>query len=339
MIIDIINAAGVDTYFRDQAGNFNLAQNVPSSAITQAVGKGKQVSIAGIQFYFEGDDLLPLFSLLKDNGSGNLVPRSKPLLSISVFKEIMPGLFADPYKSRMHSLGGFQDFKRGEFENCDVYRVGNTPTLVSLGTEKCRWRSIRYELPEDISVSSAYWEIPAAKKTPSTAFEYSISLYAFDSVGNQLNGGPVILANNLDPTQPRIKKNINLQNVHFYELELTADVRHDSTLTERIITEKADTIGRPLLQGIYLLEPVQTKFDFYSLQEFIAACSEYELFDLQGLPLKKIMATLDLSAVLVQSPNENIATGENEFVQLDIKTDAFTQATARLVSSEQLKIN
>jgi len=51
------------------------------------------------------------------------------------------------------------------------------------------------------------------------------------------------------------------------------------------------------------------------------------------------MATLDLSAVLVQSPNENIATGENEFVQLDIKTDAFTQATARLVSSEQLKIN
>lgn len=260
MIIDIINSAGEKAYLRDSVGNLNLAQTTPSTSITKVIGKGKQVNVSGIQFYFEGNDLFPLFNFLEDDGAGNLVKRNQPLISITVFKEILPGLFADPFKSRIHTLGGFQDFKRGEFDKCDVYRINNKPTIVSLGTEQCKWKSMKYELPEDISLDSAYWEIPSAKDTPATAFSYTINLFAYDSGGNLLNGGAaVVLANNLDPTQKRIKKNINLQNVRFYELEVIADVKHDSTFTERIVTEKADTIGRPLLEGIYLLEPVQNK--------------------------------------------------------------------------------
>jgi len=340
MIIDIINSAGENAYLKDSAGNLNLAQTIPSSSITKVIGKGKQANVSGIQFYIEGNDLFPLFNFLVDDGAGNFAKRNQPLFSITVFKEILPGLFADPYKSRIHSLGGFQDFKRGTFDKCDVYRINNKPTIVSLGTEPCKWKSIKYELPEDISLDSAYWEVPSAKDTPATAFSYSINLYAYDNAGNLLNAGaPVVLANNLDPTQKRIKKNINLQNVRFYELEVNADVKHDSTLTERIVTEKADTIGRPLLEGIYLLEPVQTKFDFYSLQEFLSECSEYELFPLQGLPFKKLMATLNLSSVIVQSPNENIGASENEFIKLEIFTDKLKVATAKLVSSELLKVN
>jgi hypothetical protein len=340
MIIDIINSAGENVYLKDAAGNLNLAAAIPSTAITKAIEKGKQVNVTGIQFYFEGNDLFPLFNYLEDDGTGNLVKRNQPLISISVFKEILPGLFSDPYKSRIHSLGGFQDFKRGTFENCDVYKINNKPTIISLGTEQCKWNSIRYELPENISLDSAYWEIPAAKDTPPTAFNYTINLFAYDNVGNLLSGGaPIVLANNLDPTQKRIKKNINLQNVRFYELEVIADVKHDSTLTERIVTEKADTIGRPLLEGIYLLEPVQTKFDFYSLQEFLTECSDYEMFQLQGLPFKKLMATLNISSVLVQSPYENLGTNENEFIKLEILTDKLEVVTAKLTSSEMLKIN
>lgn len=340
MIIDIINSAGENAYLKDAAGNLNLAEAIPSTSSTRVIGKGKQVNVSGIQFYFEGADLFPLLSFLEDDGAGNLVKRNRPLISITVFKEILPGLFADPYKSRIHSLGGFQDFKRGTFDKCDVYRINNKPTIVSLGTEQCKWKSIKYELPEDISLDSAYWEIPSAKDTPATAFRYTINLFTYDGSGAPMNAGaPTVLANNLDPTQKRIKKNINLKNVRFYELEVIADVKHDSTLTERIVTEKADTIGRPLLEGIYLLEPVQTKFDFYSLQEFLSECSEYEMFQLQGLPFKKLMATLNLSSVLVQSPNENSGANENEFIKLEILTDKLKVATAKLVSSEMLKID
>ncbi|MBI1307439.1 MAG: hypothetical protein GC181_12630 [Bacteroidetes bacterium] len=340
MIIDIINKAGEKAYFKDTAGNINLAQSTPSVATTPQIGKGQQHNVSGIEFYFEGNDLSPLLNSLEDDGNGNLIRRNRPLFSVTVCKEILPGLFADPYKSRIHSLSGFQDFKRGTFENCDVFNLNNKPTLVSLGTDKCSWKSAIYALPEDVSLDKAYWEIPSAKNTPPTAFRYSLKLYAFDSNNNLLNGGaPVVLANNLNPAQPRIKTNINLQKVRSYQFELTADVKHDSTLTERIITDKADTIGRPLLEGIYLVEPVQTKYDFYSLQEFISECSDYELFAHQGLPMKKITATLGLSAVLVHSTNANPNNNDNEFIQLQIHTDQLKIATARIISMEQLKID
>jgi hypothetical protein len=339
MIIDIINSAGGKAYLKDSLFNLNLALEIPSRAITEIVGKGKQVNVSGIQFYIEGSDLFPLFNLLEADVSGKLSKRNQPLISISVNKEILPGLFADPFKSRIHTLGGFQDFKRGTFDNCDVYSIDNKPTIVSQGTEQCKWKSIKYELPEDITLDSAYWEIPSVKDTPASAFKYSINLYAYDSAGNAINGGAAtVLANDLDPTQKRIKQNIKLTNVRFYELELTADVKHDSTLTERIVIEKADTIGRPLLEGVYLIEPVKSKFDFYSLQEFLAECSEYEMFQLQGLPFKKLLATLNLSSILVQSPNENTANGEYEYITVEVHTNALNVLTAKLVSSEYLKI-
>lgn len=338
MIIDIINQTGEQAYFKDAAGNLNLAQTIPSISLTPSLGKGKQVNVSGIQFYMEGNDLLPLFSLLEADATGNLIKRADPLITISVMKEVLPGLFVDPYKSRVHTLGGFNDFKRGTFNKCDVFRVNNKPTLVSIGSEKCTWKSIKYELPEDINIDSAYWEIPSSKETPATAFTYSINLYCYDSAGNLITGAAIPLAAGLDPQKPRIK-NRNVKNVRHYEFEFTADVKHDSTLTERIVTEKEDTIGRPLLEGIYLVELVQTKFDFYSLQEFIAECSDYNLFEGQNLPIKKMMATLDLSTVLVQSPNEDLTASANEFIKIEIKSAAFKVVTAKLNSSILLKIN
>lgn len=63
------------------------------------------------------------------------------------------------------------------------------------------------------------------------------------------------------------------------------------------------------------------------------------MFQLQGLPFKKLMATLDLSSMLVQSPNENIGTSDYEFIKLEILTDKLSLLTARLASKELIKIN
>lgn len=339
MIIDTINSAGIATYLKDQSGNFNLSANTPSKAFTEKLSKGKQMNVSGIQFYLEADDLFPLFNFLEEDASGNFSKREKPLISLSVNKEILPGLFADPFKSRIHSIGGFQDLKRGIFENCEVFRLNNKPTLVSLGTETCSWKSIKYELPEEISIDHACWEIPSAKITPATAFKYSIKLYAYDAIGNMINGAPTILADNLNPTRPRCIKNIKLKRVKSYEVEFSAEVKHDSSLTERIVTEKADTIGRPILEGIFLLEPVPTKYDFYSLQEFLSECSEYELFNQQGSPIKRITATLNLSSVLVQSPNEDISVGEHEYLKLEIFISSINVLTAKIISNELIKVN
>ena len=137
MIIDIINIAGDKSYFKDSAGNINLASAVPSSAVTPPLGRSIQYNVSGIDLYFTGSDLLPLFNIMEDDGTGSLVKRPGTLLEIYLTKEMFPGLFADPFRNRVHTIAGFEDFRKGTFENCDVYRINNKPVLVSIGTGKC----------------------------------------------------------------------------------------------------------------------------------------------------------------------------------------------------------
>ncbi|RYD68916.1 MAG: hypothetical protein EOP53_28035, partial [Sphingobacteriales bacterium] len=288
MIIDIISLTGEKAYFTDANGKPNLAQPAGTVAVTPIMGKGKQLDVTGIQFYLEGKDLQPLFNLLEDDGNGNLIKRPKALFSVSVIKEVLPGLFADPFRSRIHTLAGFQDFKRGSFNNCDVFRLNNKPVIVSLGSDKCSWKSVKYVLPEEININHAYWEIPSSKETPAAAFTYSIVLNCYKADGTLLQA--VQLANGLNPKQSRTAQNINLQGVRSYEFVFEADVKYDSAMIERIVTVHEDTIGRPLLEAIYLVETVETRYDFYSLQEFVAECVECNFFESLGKPFTTLSA-------------------------------------------------
>lgn len=326
MITDIVNLAGEQAYFKNAAGDINICGTQVQSP---ALGKGKQMNVSGIYFALEGSDLIPLFNILEDDdsGTGNMIKRANPLISITVIKEIFPKLFTDPFRTRVHTIAGFDDFRRGTFKNCDVYKINGVPTVVSIGTQGCVWKSIKYELPEDLNFAMSQWELASSRDTSESAFRYSMKLNCFDNAGNALPA--IVLANNLNPVDSRVAT-IDITNVRFYELEFLADVFHDSYVSERIISAKAETIGRPLLESLHLLEPVQSKYDFYSLEEFLAECSEYNLLEMQGLPLKKLIAYLDLSSILTYSSNQDTSANLYERISIEVSPLYFNYITARL---------
>ena len=124
MIIDRIQLSGLDAYFQDpnNPGQINLGGQNPLTARTRTLGKGKQLEISGIELLIESsNDLTDLFNF-----------QSSPLFSITVMKEMFPALFANPFKHRTHTISGFEDFKRGTFENARAMDIDGVPTIVSI---------------------------------------------------------------------------------------------------------------------------------------------------------------------------------------------------------------
>ena len=145
MIIDKIQLAGLEAYFKDpnNYGQINLAGQVTSR--TKPLGKGKQLEISAIELLIESDsDLTDLFNF-----------QSNPLFSITVMKEMFPALFADPFRHRVHNIGGFEDFKRGTLENAKAMDIDGIPTIVSMGTGICKWTSPLYPMPEPVTLNHA----------------------------------------------------------------------------------------------------------------------------------------------------------------------------------------
>ncbi len=323
MIIDKIRFAGKDSYFQDNAGNTNLSG---TTAKTKFLGKGKQLEVSAIELLIESDnDLTDLFNL-----------QNQPLFSVLVVKEVFPSLFADPFQHRVHTIAGFDDFKRGKFENCKVLDIEGIPTIVSIGTKTSIWTSPMYQMPEQVSLAHASWELAASRKTPNANFKYSITLKTFDANKTEISSTPI--AANLDPTKLRKYENLNLQNVAFYQFIFEARVKKDAAIYEKHSVLIGESIGTPLLRAVNLLEPIESIYNIYSLQELLSLCSEYHLFEFQGQPIKKMLATLDLSAVLVQSEAEDIANDKYESIEIKVVNNNFKNFEAKLISEVLLKI-
>lgn len=349
MIIDKVQLAGLDAYFQDpdNSGKIDLAAK---TSRTKPLRKGKQLEISGIELLIESDnDLTSLFNLNLD--TQNNPPTLGPLFSITVMKEMFPRLFADPFRHRVHNIGGFEDFKRGTLENGKVMDIEGIPTIVSIGTGTCKWTSPLYPMPESVTLNHASWELAASTKTSSGNFSYSLELHAFDA--GQASIPTVHLTNpadpaqpgQLDPTKPRMLKDFNLADAAFYKVVFTAEVKKDADIYEKHTTLIGESIGTPLLRAVNLLEPVESIYNVYSLQELLSLSSEYRLFEFQGQPLNKMLVTLDLSATLVHSDYEkykdagdpsdpktyNDPTSFYEFVEIKVVTDQFSNFEAKLV--------
>lgn len=333
MIIDRIKLAGPAAYFRARkGGGVNLAGQ---NARTPTLGRGKQLEISAIELLIESDsDLLDLFNPSLDP------PRY--LFSIRVMKEMFPALFANPFAYRVHTIAGFDDFKRGTLENGKVLDVDGIPTIVSVGTGLCKWTSPLYPMPEAINLELASWELAASRKTPEENFIYGLKLDAFNATQNLLESfhltnpdpaQPLLIG----PTGPRTFEKFSPGNISFYQMEFTADVKKDAALYEKHASITGESIGTPLLRAINLLEPVESIYNIYSLQELLGLSSNYHLFEAQGQPLKKMIVTLELSATLVHSDNENLQRDRYEFVEISVRGGNFSNFEARLVGDEVLR--
>ena len=324
MIIDRIQLAGRHAYFEDGSGDVNIAGH---TSRTSDLGKGKQLEISGIELLIESEsDLTEVFKY-----------QDAPLISVTIVKEMFPALFSDPFRHRVHSIAGFEDFNRGKAENCKAMDVEGIPTLVSLGTDTCVWNSPRYRLPESIKIDHSAWELAASRRTPKENFVYTIVLNTFNA-----NGAPITsieISSGLDPTEPRLKEGLDLQNVHSYELVFKAEVKRDAALYEKHTTLIGESVGTPLLRAINLLEPIDTIYEIHSLQELLSRSSQYHLFEFQGQPINKMLATLDLSATLVHSEQQDLGSNKFEFIEITVAEGMFSNLEAKLLGEELFKVS
>lgn len=331
MIIDRVQLAGLDAYFHDGADNINLAGQTFRS---RNLGKGKQTEISGIELMIESDnDLTELFRRQAD-----------PLIEVRVMKEMFPTLFADPFRHRVHTIAGFDDFNSGNLENCRAMDVDGIPTIVSVGTETCLWTSPVYRLPEQVNLTAIAWELAATRKTAADSFTYTITVETLDINGNVIDS--IEVASALDPTAPRKFENLDLTGVMLYRVIFKAGVNRDAALYEKHTTMIGESIGTPLLRAVNVLEPVSSTYEIYSLNELRSLSSDYHLFEhetgwLSGIfpqPLKRMLVTLDMSAILVQSDEEDVSNGIYEFIEINVPGGNFSNVEARIIGEVLIKV-
>ncbi len=297
MIIDQIVLAGSAAYLKrddvdeDDPEVLNLAQGtrIGSSATP---GEGLVQEINGLNLQIERDDVMELFAR-----------QAEPLIAVEVWKEMFPGLFKDPYAHRVHRVAGFEDFGRGTLENLRVMEVDGVPALVSLGAgEPSRWLSPIYQMPGPLNFDAVAWDIPSAKTTTPDAFTYGLRLYVWRE-GEDLGAAPtsVGVVKGAPPRRNRFRDNLQskLADVIAYQVEFTATVKADAFLNERHSgTAGGESLGRPLLTGVHLLEMVSSAHNYHSLQEMIEDSSDYSLFDLGNDPPRRLTCALNLTATL-----------------------------------------
>jgi hypothetical protein len=321
MITDRTQLAGPDSYFQDPAnpGSVNLGGNALTIR-TAPLNKGKQLEISGIQLLIEHDNLRPLMKF------------QSPLFKISVMKEMFAGLFADPYSHRVHNIAGFLDFNEGTLTNGKVLEIDGIPTIVSSNKDECVWVSKEYKMPDPISINAIAWELATSKLTPPDSFHYKIKITSKDINDAGLpsidldNGGQLLKAD-----ARRAIDGLNNANITSFQITFTAKVFEDSYLSERHLPAINENIGRPLLRAINILEPVQSIYEIHSIVELQNLCSDFHLFENPGPPIKRLTATLDLNATLVNSDNQNIVNSEFEFVELQLFANQFTRFEAKRI--------
>jgi len=351
MITDRIQLAGLESYFLVRApgpvpapglvpapGKVNLGGITPTIR-TAPLNKGKQIEISGIQLLIEHQDLRPFLGYPSDNANSYV---DAPLFKVSVMKEMFPGLFADPFSHRVHNIAGYLDFNDGTLTNGRVLEVDGIPTICSTGKEECVWLSRKYEMPDPISIDAIAWELATAKLTPPDSFHYKIEIALNDGAATITidNAGQMLKAD-----AKRAKVGLNNQGVNNFQFNFRAKVFEDSCLTERSLPLVNEKIGRPLLRAVNIVELVQSVYVINSLFELQNLCSDFHLFENPGAVLPRLTATLDLSATLVNSPNQNIVNNDiynnasvYEFVELKLFANQFTRFEAKRSGEELIRI-
>lgn len=344
MISDIKTLAGIDSYFKNQDDNINLGiLSADSSginrsiAMTRALEKDKQLNISGIQLLIEHDKDLNKLMNFQLNGPG----KPSPLFRISVMKEMFPGLFADPFSHRVHNIAGFLDFNEGTLTNGKVMEIDGVPTIVSTSKEECIWTSKVYEFPNPIEIDAIAWELATSKLTPPDSFHYHIKIDVLDDSGVSINEIEIGNASNmLKADESRAHDGLNIFLVKKFQITFTAKVFEDSYIKESHLPSTFnEKIGRPLLRAINILEPVQSTYDIYSLTELKSICSDFHLFETPGPEIKRIMATIDLNAVIVHSVNQDEDDVKYEFLELNVLYNGFSNFEAKVTGFELIHIN
>jgi hypothetical protein len=302
MMIDRTRLAGADAYFRDGSGNLNLATTLPSAARTAPPGQGRQIDVQGIELYFEGADLWQYFQR-----------QMNPLIRIRVMKEVFPGLFADPFRVRVHTLAGFNDFNAGTFTNCRALEVEGEPTLVSLDAGPCRWTSARYKLPHPMTFVQAAWSLASARPSPSDMFTYTLQVQGSDSSGAALNVPPISFGSRHERSAPVI-----VRGVSEFQIDFQAEMETDGYFHEHHGSLGTAAAGRPLLRGFHWLEAVECQHDFFSFSELLGLASGYDLLGAADAPLTRFALTIRVPAALVSGPNEDLVAGVYEYIGIEV---------------------
>lgn len=319
MMIDRITTAGVSAYVPNSvaAAGLNLAGG---QGRIGPVGAGKVLRISGIQLSIAAS---PLVSLLERQAS--------PMVEILIEKELLTGLFDDPYARRIHTVGGYEDFRRGLAEQCAILEVDGVATLVSVGNATASWKSPIFGMPDPTNFVAAAWDLAVAKDlTPADAFAYSIDLagwYASDAVSGPASAS-LPIADTRGPADDRHNRSIGFeQDVVAYQLIFRGDVRADSYLRERRVAgESSESIGLPLLRSVSLLEEVDSAFSFHSLAELLLRSSRVHTFDDDAGVAARVTAYLDIPVILTA--------GESLLVRA---TDAVDSLYAQLDAEELLR--
>jgi hypothetical protein len=308
MITDQSRLAGLTAYFRDPANpaDVNLGPLAPVRVRTTPLAAGHQIDVSGIRLLIEHDDLSPFFRLPAVDG-GSEDPATTPLLRVTVMKEMFPGLFADPFRHRVHNIAGHVDLSEGELENGRVMDIDGIPTVVS-GAGQCRWTSRKYTWPDVSAIAAAAWELASSRLTPAGNLTYSLGLNLWDASGAALPA--VSLADGVDPAVPRAAEALGIADAKAFQITFTATVRHDSALSERHTPVVLEQVGTPLLRAVNLLEPISSIYDICSLVELEAESSHFYLTQAPGPEIPRCITHLDVPAVLVSSPNQRVADGD-----------------------------
>lgn len=317
MITDERVLAGATAYLRGPGGPNLAGQPLPVTGTHAGILQDAAWELTGISLYLEADELASLFRW-----------HDEPLFEIVVEKEMFPELFRDPYATRVHSVAGFDDLRRGQPKGMEVLDIDGVATLVSASGGPCGWMSTVYRLAAPIAVTGCAWDLALSRLAPKNALSYTLELAVWRSAA--AGGQPdqvVAVAQNRTVQDPRAKPNLALERVHAYQLRLRAESRIDGALWERYGQGRGfDTLGQPILSAVYLAEPVQSPFSFFSLSELVDASAEWRMVGGEAAP-KSLHAALVLPATLI----------EKESIALVLRSAAFRRLEAKLRGREYLR--
>jgi hypothetical protein len=320
MIVDRSPLGGKEAYLQ-AGGSIELQAGGDANAgRSLELRDGMALELKGVHLQLEADDLEPLFA---PAGFGT------PLLELRVEKRLFQDIVADPYGHRTHTIGGFEDFRRGTLDNVEVLEVEGVPTLASVADD-CRWLSPLYRMPppEGVELAAAAWDLAASHLVAEDAFTYGLGLHVTFVDGSTHT---VELADGTprsDRAKPRLGPSDDeptIRKVAAYQIDFRARVRHDLALAERApgLTPR----GTPLLSAVNLLERVDSPYAFQSLHELTVAAADWALLGPPDAPPRRFVCSVVLPALL----------GRGEGVTLTVRPSAFARVEARLDATRLLR--
>jgi len=320
MIVDRSPLSGKAAYLQT-GGSIDLhAGGDANTGRSLELHDGMALELKGVHVQLEADDLESLF---EPSGFGT------PLLDLRVEKRLFQDIVADPYGHRTHTIGGFEDFRRGTLHDVEVLEVEGVPTLVSTADD-CRWLSPLYRMPpsDGVELAAAAWDIAASHLVAEDAFTYGLGLHVRFVDGSRdtlelADGTP-----RADRAKPRLGPSDDeptIRKVAAYQVDFRARVRHDLALAERApgLTPR----GTPLLSAVNLLERVDSPYAFQSLRELTVASADWTLLGPPDEPPRRLLCSIAVPAVL----------GRGEGVSLTVRPSAFARVEARLDAMRLLR--